>query len=226
MTMAPSSSKPLGPPAPIDPSFQPTCSVTELPAGSSIDDVLNVLDRDGGVILEGLVSMEELENIQREIQESRQGAEVNEDNEASYITPRETTLIPGLVGKSETIAHICERPILVKLQDAILSTTYTTHCEDLAQEEVIDPLLSISMSLQIGPGAPRQRLHRDDHIFGATHVAGPWERKREQMFACLIAGVETKRENGATMFVPGSHRWGDERQPRLDEICFAGMSHL
>lgn len=24
------------------------------------------------------------------------------------------------------------------------------------------------------------------------------------------------------MFIPGSHRWDDERVPRMDEVCFVG----
>lgn len=213
----------LPPPAPINPNFTPTCSITSLPPGSTFNEVLAILERDGGVILEDLVSTDELERIDDEICEASRGQYVDETNQASYITPRETILVPGLVGKSSTAAKICERPILRKLQDYVLAERYTTICEDLVKEESIDPLLSASMSFNIGPGAPRQRLHRDDHIFGMKHDrSNGYDLKKESMFAVLVAGCHTKRETGATMFIPGSHKWDDERAPKLEEICFAG----
>lgn len=93
--------------------------------------------------------------------------------------------------------------------------------EDIAEENVIDPLLSISITLHIGYGSPRQILHRDDNVHGIRH-GGRFELSKVSQFGCLIAGTKTTRENGATMFVPGSYRWDDERRPSVDEVCFAG----
>jgi len=39
----------------------------------------------------------------------------------------------------------------------------------------------------------------------------------------LIPGVETTKENGATLVIPGSHLWGDDRAPTYEECTYATM---
>ncbi|RDW72861.1 putative phytanoyl-dioxygenase protein [Coleophoma cylindrospora] len=209
------------PPAPIDPSYKPDVEITKLPANSSMERILEVLDRDGGLILENLASEDELDNIAKEIEASA----IKEDelpHSAFPQIPSQTRLVSGLVGRSKTVAAICETPVLTKLREEILTDHFSITREGITDQYTIDPLLSISLSFQIGTGAPRQALHRDDSVHGIDHTA-PFNLKKASQFACLIAGCQTTKENGATMFVPGSHRWDDTRQPRVDEICFAEM---
>lgn len=209
-------------PQPLDPSYVPKVSITRLPATAPIEKILAILDRDGGIILEDFATAEELQQIEDEIKESH-----SEDNGKTHtglpIIPSETRVVPGLVGRSKTVAELCERPILNQLREEILIDKFSVTREQFTDHYRIDPLLSISLSFQINTGAPRQSLHRDDAIHGTKHSA-PFDLKKASQFACLIAGCETTRANGATMFVPGSHRWDDNRLPRVDELCFAGES--
>lgn len=115
-----------------------------------------------------------------------------------------------------------ENPVLESLRQEILVEKFNVNLEDFIEPNVVEPLLSLSMSMNIGYGAPRQRLHRDDDIHAVKHT-GEWKFGRESQFGCLIAGCEVKRENGATMFVKGSHRWDDHRVPSPSEVTFAGM---
>lgn len=211
-------------PEPIDPSYVPEVSITKLPATAPIGKILAILDRDGGIILEEFATAEELQKIEDEIKESHE-----EDNGKTHtglpIIPSETRVVPGLVGRSKTVAELCERPVLNQLREEILVDKFSVTREKFTDHYRIDPLLSISLSFQINTGAPRQSLHRDDAIHGTKHSA-PFDLKKASQFACLIAGCETTRANGATMFVPGSHRWDDNRFPRVDELCFAGEFHL
>ena len=39
----------------------------------------------------------------------------------------------------------------------------------------------------------------------------------------LVPGVKTTIENGATQVIPGSHLWGLERWPKVEEITYATM---
>lgn len=207
------------PAAPIDASYQPTSRISELPATAPISEMLKILDRDGGLILTDLVSTSELDSIATETKPHY----ASQPKHTVAIIPQQTILLGGLVGKSETAAKLCEHRVLAALRDAILVDRFHIRNEDVETDMLtVQPLLSVSLTFNIGFGAPRQRLHRDDQIWGTRHAA-PFVLSRQEQFACLVAACDVKRENGATMFVPGSHRWDDARQPRVDEICFAGM---
>lgn len=211
------------PPEPIDPSYKPSTSITSVPADSPIEDILEILERDGGLILTNFATPEQIAAVDRDVEAHRKQTRTTEKS-ALHIIPKETLAVPGLVGKSDTIAQICESSrVLEQLRTTILQDRFTVNREDVVEENVIDPLLSISMTFYIGYGAPRQRLHRDDNIHGTRH-GGQFDIRKAGQFACLIAGSKTTRENGATMFIPGSHRWDDSRVPRPDEVCFAGKS--
>lgn len=209
-----------GPPLPIDPSYQPATSITKLSSKAPHNEILKIIERDGGVILTGFTTPDELASIGQELEAYQTKARSTEKT-ALHIIPKETLSISGLVGKSPTIARLCESPILEKLRTSILQEKFTVIREDFVEENTIDPLLSISMTFHIGYGAPRQRLHRDDNIHGIRH-GGEFKLNKASQFACLIAESKTTRQNGATMFIPGSHKWDDERCPKIDEICFAG----
>ncbi|KAI1387140.1 uncharacterized protein F4822DRAFT_405567 [Hypoxylon trugodes] len=209
------------PAPPINPSYKPDVEITKLPADTPYGKVLEVLERDGGVIIENFATAEDLEAIEREIKESKK-PEDDQPHTGFPIIPSETRVISGLVGRSKTVADICERPLLTKLREEILTEHFSITRERYTDHYRIDPLLSVSLSFQIGPGAPRQYLHRDDATHGIDHSA-PFNLKKASQFGCLISGCRTTRENGATMFVPGSHRWDNNRQPRTDELCFAEM---
>jgi ectoine hydroxylase-related dioxygenase (phytanoyl-CoA dioxygenase family) len=213
----------LAPPAPIDPTYEPKVAIQKLPATGPLEDLLAVLDRDGGLILEDLVSMEQLAAIQKELDECKGPVEEAPVNEALVHIPKQTILVPAIVGRSKTIQELCELPVLEKLRDHCLKDISTIVREDSTVTQTINPLLSCSFSFQITTGAPRQRLHRDDNVHHIKHDQ-PFDLKKVSQFACLIAGCDTTRENGATMFVPGSHRWGDDRHPKTDEVCFAGKT--
>lgn len=207
---------------PIDPSYQPASKITTLEATAPIEDILAVIERDGGVILKNLASKAELDSIEEELKpwaDHKRAA----NSDAFPLIPDATTLIPGLVGKSKTVASICENQVLEKLRQNILCQRFVLRREESEESNTIQPLLSLSTSLTIGYGAPRQRLHRDDGIYGTRHPTDtPFELSRAGQFGCLIAGCDVTREIGATMFVPGSHKWGDDQVARSDQVTFAG----
>ncbi|EXJ91006.1 hypothetical protein A1O1_04113 [Capronia coronata CBS 617.96] len=213
----------FGPPAPIDPSYTPEVSIASVPADAPIDEILDILERDGGVILTNFATVEDLAAIDTDLEAYRTQTPSTEKG-ALHIIPKETLAISGLVAKSPTVAKICESPVLEQLRASILQDDFSVIREDHIEKNTIDPLLSISMTFHIGYGAPRQRLHRDDNVHGVRH-GGEFDLKKVSQFACLIAATKTTRENGATMFIPGSHKWDDTRRPRTDEVCFAASCY-
>ncbi len=44
------------------------------------------------------------------------------------------------------------------------------------------------------------------------------------MMGCLIAGTNCTYRNGATAVIPGSHLWGPDRAPKVEEVTYAEMA--
>ncbi|KAK1140646.1 hypothetical protein N8T08_009958 [Aspergillus melleus] len=163
-------------PSPIDPDYKPPRSLKTIPASTPIEYILARLERDGGVILRDRVSPHDLAAISTELEPwngrlARHPAEgeASSSGDAFTTIPAQTTLVPGLVGKSPTVAQICELPVLGGLRQRILRDEFTVNREGHMEPNVINPLLSLSVSMNIEYGAPRQLLHRDDNVHGIRH---------------------------------------------------------
>ncbi|KAL8802059.1 MAG: hypothetical protein Q9182_004072 [Xanthomendoza sp. 2 TL-2023] len=88
-----------------------------------------------------------------------------------------------------------------------------------------DAILSASATLDIGPGVQAQDLHRDDFIWQQTHRAQSegYKLGSDVGMGLLVPGVRTRRENGATLFVPASHLWDHSRRPQVQEAVAVEM---
>lgn len=72
--------------------------------------------------------------------------------------------------------------------------------------------------MALGPGQERQLLHRDGDSWGFFPKPRP-----EILASATIALTDFTAKNGATVVVPGSHRWPEDRKPRDDETAQAAM---
>lgn len=207
---------------PIDASYQPARNITKISATSSLDDILAHLERDGGVILTDFASLETMDKIDEELEPYVKPIAEN-DGYDNFIG-RKTLVIPGLVGKSDTIANILDtNETIEKLLKIILEEKYPAVFENHIEELVTEPLLSISVGFNVGHDSPRQALHRDDMNVSWRHHP---DMKINEVsgFSCFLAGTKVTRANGATMVIPGSHKWEHERRGRPDEVSFLGES--
>ena len=86
-------------------------------------------------------------------------------------------------------------------------------------ERLLGPgfVLSAPTGISIGPGEAAQRLHRDDSVYP---VARPHQ---ELVINTMWALDDFTAENGATLVVPGSHRWPAERRATDTEAVPATM---
>ena len=70
----------------------------------------------------------------------------------------------------------------------------------------------------MGPGARKQILHREEGSFTFFPLPRP-----NIIVASMWAMSDFRADNGATLIVPGSHLWPEEREPEPDEILSAEM---
>jgi ectoine hydroxylase-related dioxygenase (phytanoyl-CoA dioxygenase family) len=103
-------------------------------------------------------------------------------------------------------------PVYQALGEHFLAIETTNWMGQDAETNTTHPLLSISITMDIRPGAPAQRLHRDDKNHHARHApASKYHKNRDMLLGLFVPGCDTFKEIGATRVVPGSHLWGDDK---------------
>jgi hypothetical protein len=95
---------------------------------------------------------------------------------------------------------------------------YTGVCDAILGPSCARYQLNVAQVMDRGPGAEQQVLHRDEDVW--IHLPRPHP---EVQLASVIALVDFSAEIGATVVVPGSHRWERERQPEPEELACAEM---
>ena len=189
-------------------------------AGSDPDAIHAAIERDGAVIVEGLLSLDVVDRVNAEVEDAVAAADPNEalfnPIMQAFHGPF-TKQVAGMPGISRTFAvDVMCRPLLLALCDRILGPSCARY------------QLNLGHLLQRGPGSDEQWLHRDEAVWSDVPKPAP-----ELQLATVIAFVDFTRENGATRIVPGSHRWPDrqllphdqmqQRAPRPEEIAYAEM---
>jgi len=150
---------------------------------------LEALAQNGYVILEGLVSREQCDQIKQE------SLRLVERTGANRFEGHRTQRVYAPLGKTRAIDDLIDHPRILALLDALLLPNY---------------LLSQAQIINILPGEDAQLLHHDDALCRLP-------RPHQTIHAAFIAAIDDFTEdNGATMVIPGSHLWGHEL-PRADD---------
>jgi ectoine hydroxylase-related dioxygenase (phytanoyl-CoA dioxygenase family) len=148
------------------------------------------LMRDGYIILEGIVDEAQLDAL-------REAATEHLDHMGrNSFEGERTQRIYGLPEKMRTADAFIEHPRILAHLDRLLQPNY---------------LLSQAQVINILSGSPAQPLHIDDGFY-------PWPRPRPAISVATVFAIDDFTEdNGATVAIPGSHTWGQDRFPRDDD---------
>ena len=173
-------------------------ALRHLPTNSPIEDILSVLEEDGGLILKNFISILTLQTIATELKPFEQPDQVWKGN----FFPEATKRICGTVGKSKTLAsQLLLHPVYQEVCLRTLTMTKKSRYGEALREFKCYPVGNASTTFDIGPGADAQQLHRDD---GVHHLSHP--NKQPHMIGLLVAETRTTAENGATVVIPRSHK--------------------
>lgn len=161
------------------------------PAESALTDTdLATIERDGYVIIPELISKDVCEEMRHEL--APHFAHLGRNPFEGFSTQR----IYSLLSKTRATDVIVEHPRVLAVLDRMLQTNY---------------LLSAFLAINILPNEKAQALHYDDAFY-------PFARPRPPISVATIWAIDDFTEaNGATVAIPGSHKWGDE-QPSKDQL--------
>ena len=184
--------------------------ITTLSSNSSTDDIIEVLEKDGAAIVDDFVSQEWLSEFNSAIQTSIDNYKPFDygEPEAEEFLGRQTVRLNGLIRKAPNYIDLITDDRLLTIMDHFL----TPNCGQYR--------LNSSEIIEIHGGETAQELHWDDVIWPAHF----WAPDLLLQFNVMIAATDFTESNGATLVVPGSHKWDhSKRQPKQKEITQAVM---
>jgi len=190
--------------------------LTKLSRSSTAEEVIAVLERDGGVIIEGFLSPETLAGLRADLVQRMESQSTGRDAFSGDKTRRMSAVFAHTRHAADVVTH----PLYLPVARHVLSKPVQTWAGDMRFETVPDVRIGVTQAIQIGPGQGAQPLHRDDTVFLWRHPT----YGREARVQIMVAISDFTAENGGTLVIPGSHKWDDERQPRIEEAVSTEMT--
>lgn len=162
--------------------------------GSAVDSAvveadMAAIDRDGYVIWNNLLSADECREI-REVVRPWLG-----HTGRNAFEGKRTQRIYSVLSRTRACDGLVDHPRVLAVLDRLLMPNY---------------LLSMLQAINIQPGETAQLPHHDDGFY-------PIPRPRAPLAAATIWAIDDfTADNGSTVVIPGSHRWGN-RPPGPDD---------
>lgn len=164
--------------------------------------MVEVSERDGGVIVDGWLPPDLVSRLNAEIQpwlDAHQGTASGSAASDDFLGLR-TRRLQGLLVKAPSFVEVLTDARLVGYARRIVAPVGPTVI--LNQGEIID----------IGPGESAQPLHRDDDAWVFANAASTL------MVNTIAALVDITADMGGTLVAAGSHRWDPDRIPTAADL--------
>ena len=183
-------------------------SIPQYPADTPTTEITAALEYSGCVVVTGVMDSSLRQSVRDELAPHLGRARVIEDDDPAEFYPGRTRRITALVTRSATVTdHLIAHPISREVCGNIL----------LPNSE-FGYQLHVTAALEVGPGARTQKLHREEDSFTFFPLPRP-----TLIIASMWAITDFRSGNGATLLVPGSHKWPEDRVATSDEIVQAEM---
>ncbi|MFF9344992.1 phytanoyl-CoA dioxygenase family protein [Streptomyces sp. NPDC014773] len=174
-------------------------ALTSVANDAPAEEILKIVTRDGGVIIKGFLTQEQIARFNAEIEQPLRAlapGSTHEDEIVAAFHGSNTKRLTNLVTHSATFrSEVIDHPLVHEISDRVFLQESGTYWMTTAQV------------IEIGPGNKAQLLHRDLENwfpFIGMGPAGP-----EVTINFLVALTDFTEENGATRVIPASNHWND-----------------
>jgi ectoine hydroxylase-related dioxygenase (phytanoyl-CoA dioxygenase family) len=155
--------------------------MTAITADAGVDEVVDVLERDGYAIVEDVLARAEVVDIRGELAQILNAVPTGRTDFEGHRTRR----IYAIFAKTRALDGCALHPLVLGVLDRVLGPHYQ---------------LSAPTGIEIGPGEVAQVLHRDEDIY-------PVPRPHPELVTNVMWAFDDFTDvNGATRMAPGSHR--------------------
>lgn len=191
-------------------------TLTTLEPTATIDEAVAVVERDGGVIIRDFFDSQIISELRADIDAALDTVSWGQDDFSGHRTKR----LYGIFQHTRHAASTVRHPLYAGIASHFLEQPREMWAGEDHFELVPSYTVGVSSIIDIHPGEGAQPIHRDDAVWQWQHPDG-YRQARVQI---MVAVTDFTAENGGTMVVPGSHLWGDDRGPRIDEAVPTVMS--
>lgn len=174
-----------------------------LPASAAAGDIAVIVQRDGAVVIDNLITPELMDRAIAELTPWIDATPYGVDD----FSGRNTKRTGALVARSETVRDFVMHPLILELANRVLHRATSIQ-------------LHLTQVIAIGPGEPAQAVHRDQWAFDYF----PFPADYEVQCNTIWAMTDFTEENGATRLIPRSNHLEDRLKFNLEDTIPAEMS--
>ena len=178
-------------------------TVVHVDAGASVEEIDEVLRRDGALIVDGLADLAVIDRITAEMAPFVEATPFGSDDFAGRTTKR----TGALIARSPSSHALIQHPTVLAVTERLL---------DRAQSYQ----LHLTQVIAIGPGSPGQSIHRDQWAFDFFEFPADYHVQCNTIWAL----TDFTEANGATRLMPGSQALPDRFDHTVDETVAAEMA--
>ena len=179
----------------------PTFSINE-----DSTEIIGSLQESGCVVVTDITNEDSRNKVKEELAPYMAISPIDEDDPRQFY-PGKTRRMSALIAFSETIGNLAMDPMSTQICDHFLLPNAQFGYQ-----------LHVSAALEVGPGARKQILHREEDPFLYFPLPRP-----NLIVASMWSITDFRDNNGATLLVPGSHKWDKDRTAEEKEVCSAEM---